>query len=292
MTKKHNYYLDLAFQIAEKNLGKTGTNPSVGSIVVKKENILSTGVTSINGTPHSEFNALNINKNFNGATLYTTLEPCTHYGKSPPCTNIIIKKGIKNVIYAFEDPDKRTFKKGKKILSSNGINTKLVKSINYSEFYRSYFLNKKLLMPYISAKIAISSDYLTINKKEKWITNEFSRKIVHLLRSRNDCLVSTSKSVNQDNSLLNCRIGGLDNSKPDLFIVDLNLKLKKKLFLNKLLRKRKTFLITLKRNFKKTKIFQKLGYKILFIESLVNKEDFNLFYKKIFKMGYTRGDMS
>ena len=92
MTINHNYYLDLAFQLAESNLGHTGLNPSVGSILVKNDSVISTGVTSINGRPHSEFNALNKIKNCSGASLYTTLEPCTHQGKTPPCVNIIIKK--------------------------------------------------------------------------------------------------------------------------------------------------------------------------------------------------------
>ena len=115
MTINHNYYLDLAFQLAEKNLGQTKLNPSVGTVVVKNGTVISSGVTSFNGRPHSEFNALNNLKNCSGASLYTTLEPCTHYGKTPPCTNIIIKKKIKDVFYAFEDPDIRTFKRAKKI---------------------------------------------------------------------------------------------------------------------------------------------------------------------------------
>ena len=92
MTINHKYYLDLAFQIAEKNLGQTKLNPSVGSIVVKNGSVLSSGVTSTNGRPHSEYNALKGLKNSSGASLYTTLEPCTHYGQTPPCVNIIKKK--------------------------------------------------------------------------------------------------------------------------------------------------------------------------------------------------------
>ena len=95
MTTNHNYYIDLAFQIAEKNLGRTRLNPSVGTVVVKNNTVISSAVTSFNGRPHSEFNALNNLKNCAGASLYTTLEPCTHYGQTPPCVNIIIKKKLK-----------------------------------------------------------------------------------------------------------------------------------------------------------------------------------------------------
>ena len=288
MTINHNYFLDLAFQLAEQNLGKTKLNPSVGSIVVKNGTVISSGVTSLNGRPHSEYNALSKTKNCAGATLYTTLEPCIHHGKTPPCVDIIIKKKIKNVYYAFEDPDTRTFRKAKKIFNQKGIKSKLISSKNYSKFYKSYFINKKLSLPLIDAKIAISNDYLTINKKNKWITNETSRNIVHLLRSRYDCIVSTSKSINNDNSLLNCRIEGINNNKPDLFIIDLKLKLKKKLSLNKYLKKRKTYLLTCTSNLNKVEIYKKKGFKIIFLNQLNKKEDFISLFKKIYKKGYSR----
>ena len=288
MTINHNHFLNLAFHLAEKNLGQTRLNPSVGTVIVKNETVISSGATSSQGRPHSEYNALKNLKNCSGASLYTTLEPCTHYGKTPPCTNIIIKKKIKNVYYAFEDPDTRTFKKAKKVLSKKGIITKLIRTKNYINFYRSYFINKRLFIPFITAKIAVSKDYYTVNKKEKWITNEASRNKVHLLRSRHDCVLSTSKSINQDNSLLNCRINGLNNKKPDLFIIDLKLKLKRKLLLNKYLKLRKIFIITSKTNSSKTLAYKKLGYKIIFINKLENKKDLNLLYKKIYKIGYSR----
>jgi len=288
MTKNHNHYLDLAFHLAEKNLGRTKLNPTVGTIIVKNGAVISSGVTSLQGRPHSEFNALNNLKNCRGATLYTTLEPCTHHGKAPPCTNIIIKKKIKNVFYSFEDPDKRTFKKAKKILSQKGIKAKLIRTKKFSKFYKSYFTNKKLFIPYLTAKIAISKDYFTINKKEKWITNKVSRNKVHLLRSMHDCVLSTSKTINRDDSLLNCRINGLNNNKPDLFIIDLKLNLKKKLSLKKYLQFRKTFLITNKNNINKTTAYKKLGYKFIFINKLKDKNDFILLFKKIYKKGYSR----
>ena len=107
MTKNHNFYLDLAYQLAEQNLGKTGLNPSVGAVVVRDDTVISSGITSNNGRPHAEFNALKKLRNCSGASLYTTLEPCVHFGKTPPCTNIIIKKKIKNVYCGSFNPDNR-----------------------------------------------------------------------------------------------------------------------------------------------------------------------------------------
>ena len=288
MTKNHNYYLDLAYQLAEKNLGKTGLNPSVGAIVVKDDSVISSGITSYGGRPHAEFNALSKIKNCAGASLYTSLEPCAHRGKTPPCTKIISKKKIKKVYFGSYDPDIRSYKKAKSILSKKTIYVKKIKSKKYKNFYRSYFINKKLNIPFVSAKIALSSDFFSINYKKKWITDESSRKIVHLLRSRYDCILSTSKTINLDNSLLNCRIDGLDKFKPDLFIIDLNLKLKKNLLLDKIINKRKTFIVTNKSNLKRASIYKKKGYKFIFINALKDKKDFILLYKKIYKLGYSR----
>jgi len=284
MKQNHNFYSNLAFHIAENNLGKTKNNPSVGCVIVKKNSVISCGSTSINGRPHAEYNALNKNLNFRGAEMYVTLEPCAHYGLTPPCTNFIKKKGIKKVYYCFNDPDVRTYKKAKKVLKN-----KIQKIDNKNkDFYKSYFLNKKDKFPFIDAKIAISKDFLTINKKNKWITNYRSRSVAHFLRNNHDCILSTSKSINLDDSLLNCRINGLNNYKPDLFIIDLKLRLKKKLSLINLIKKRNTYLITCKKNVKKIKVFKNMGYKIILINQLENKKDYMNLLKKIYKLGYSR----
>ena len=288
MKKNHNFFLDLAFQVAEKNLGKTKLNPSVGAVVVKNNSVISSAGTSLNGRPHAEYNALKKKFSFKGADLYTTLEPCTHFGLTPPCVNIIIKKKISNVYYASEDPDVRTYKKARKILKMNNINSKLILNKNFNNFYSSYFINKNYKIPYISAKIAISKDFFTINKKSKWITGIESKRITYLLRSQNDCIISTSKTINKDNSLLNSRIDGLNNYKPDLFIIDLNLKLQKNLSLISLANLRKTFLITKIKDKKKINYFKKKGFKIIFIESLNSKNDFKEMFQKLYKLGYRR----
>ena len=98
-----NFYMEQALGLAENNHGLTGENPSVGCVLVKNNQIISTGVTGINGRPHAEANAIkNSLINVHGSTLYVTLEPCNHYGKTPPCTNLI-KQKIKNVVYGIND---------------------------------------------------------------------------------------------------------------------------------------------------------------------------------------------
>ncbi len=288
MKINHNNFLELAFNFAKINLGKTSINPSVGCVVVKDNSVISSGYTSINGRPHAEYNALNSRKDFKNSDLYVTMEPCTHYGLTPPCINIIKKKGIKRVFFSFYDVDKRTSKKSVKKL--NKVQIKVYKKINknYKDFYQSYFSNKKYNLPYVDAKIAVSKDYFTINKNSKWITNFFSRNRVHLIRSEYDCIVSTSKSINRDNSLLNCRLKGFNNNKPDLVIIDLNLKIKKNLNLFKNINKRKIFIVTTIFNSKRINYLKNKGLKIISIKSLNSKKDFLNLFRIIKKNGYNR----
>ena len=103
--QNHIDYFNLAFEQAKINLGSTNKNPSVGCVVVKNDSVISSGATSLNGRPHAEFNALNKKINFKGASIYVTLEPCVHYGITPPCINIIKRKKIKNVFFSVNDPD-------------------------------------------------------------------------------------------------------------------------------------------------------------------------------------------
>ena len=281
-------FLDLAFENAKINLGKTKLNPSVGCVVVKNETVISSGYTSIGGRPHAEHNALKSKKNLKNSDLYVTLEPCTHYGFTPPCTNIIKKKGIKRVYYSFNDLDKRTANKSKKVLNKKKIIVQRIQTNNFKNFYQSYYASKQNIIPLVDAKIAISKDYFTIKKGFKWITNYLSRKRSHLIRSEYDCILSTSKSINKDNSLLNCRLNGLNNNKPDLIIIDLKFKIRKKLTLFKKFKKRKIFIIT--SNFKSKKIlyFKKRGVKIIFIKSLETKFDFISLFRILKKYGYNR----
>ena len=287
MKRNHNYFSNLAFNLAENQIGKTSNNPSVGCVVVKNNSIISTGVTSLNGRPHAEFNALNKSINFKGSTMYVTLEPCTHYGLTPPCTNIIKRKKISKVFYSFDDPDLRTSRKAKTKLKRYKIKISKVKQIK-NDFYKSYFLNKKHMTTFVDAKLAISKDYYTINKRSKWITNLRSRSVGHLLRSKYDSILSTSASINNDNSILNCRIDGFNNFKPDLIIIDRNLRLKKDLKLLRFAKKRNTYIFTESKNKKKISFFKKKKIKIIKIDKLNDKNDFQILFKKIFKIGKGR----
>ena len=287
--KKHLENLTLAFELAKINLGSTKENPSVGCIVEKNGSIISSGYTSINGRPHAEYNALNKNIDFRNSNIYTTLEPCSHYGKTPPCTNLIKQKGIKNVFYSIDDFDNRSKNQSKKILMMKKISTnKFLLKKKALNFYKSYERFKKNKSPIIDSKLAISNDYFTKNKKVKWITNDRSRKLTHLLRTKYNALVSTSKSINDDNSMLNCRINGLNHKSPDLIIIDRDLVIKKNLNIFKIKVKRKIYIYTTNNNKKKIEWLKKNKVKVVIQKNMKSRKDYSKLFSSFTKLGYSR----
>ena len=158
----------------------------------------------------------------------------------------------------------------------------------FDSFYQSYFVNRKNFAPLIDAKIAVSKDYYTIKQNSKWITNIYSRKRVHFIRSEYDGIISTSKTINSDNAKLNCRLKGFEKKNPDLFIIDMNLKINKNLKIFKNNYNRKIFLITSIKNKNKKSFLKKLGIKIIYIDKLNSKNDFIKLFKIIKDLGYNR----
>ena len=286
---KDLFYTKLAFQQANINLGSTKTNPSVGCIVVKNDSVISSGRTSLSGRPHAEANALKKNIDYLNSDLYVTLEPCSHYGKTPPCVKKIIEKKIRRVVFSIADIDPRSKNKAQKNLKDKKI---FVKKIMVSKlakkFYQSYFLQFSDKIPLIDAKLAISKDYFTINNKKKWITNKKSRNLGNFLRSKYDCLLTTSETINKDNPLLNCRIEGLEKRTPSLIIFDRYFKINKNI---KILKEnnRKIYIFTTVNNLLKENFFKKKGVKIIKFSSTA---DDNLSLKKMIfrikKLGLNR----
>ena len=219
--------MKLALLQAQENLGHTKDNPSVGCVITKNNSVISVGCTSNNGRPHAEYNAINQSKiNLKGAKLYVTLEPCSHYGMTPPCTKSIINNRIKKVFFSINDPDFRSHKKSIKLLKKrNIIVNKGICNNEVNSFYKSYIKSKNSLLPFVTCKLAISKDFFTINKKERWITNKFSRSRVHLMRSNHDCIMTSCETIIKDNPFLTCRINGLENRTPARIILDRNLKI-------------------------------------------------------------------
>ena len=293
--KKDNYksidkkIMNFAISLAENNKYLTGTNPSVGCVIVRKNMILSFATTNYGGRPHAENIALSKNRFNKGTTLYSTLEPCSHHGKTPPCTNAIIKNKVKKVYYSIEDKDFRTFNKTKKILKSKNIIAKSgLQKNKVHNLYKEYNYIRSNKAPYITGKIASSSN-LNILRNNSPITNEHSRKVSHLLRFQNHAILTSYKTVNTDNPKLNCRLSGLEKYSPKVVVIDKNLKIKVNSFLIKNSKKSKLIIFHCSKNVSKIKLLKNKGVKLIF-QKPKNNSDLNLkkITQKIYKLGLHR----
>tara|TARA_B100000767_G_scaffold34747_1_gene29512 strand:+ start:13 stop:1119 length:1107 start_codon:yes stop_codon:yes gene_type:complete len=287
-SKKDKTYMELALNLARARHGHTGINPSVGCVIVKNDEIISIGQTNYNGRPHAEYNAIkNSNENLEGSKMYVTLEPCNHYGKTPPCTNLIIKKKIKEVVYSVDDIDNKVKGKSFKILKSKNIIVKkgLLKK-DVGNFYSTYFFNRTKKLPYITGKIAVSKNNLIYSKGTKKITDIHSDKLTHFLRYKNDSLMISSKTLNQDNPKLNCRLEGLNKFSPNRIVLDKNLKMNISSYIFKSANKDNTIVFYNRGRKPQILRFKKKGIQLIKSKLLKNKNfDLKIIFKKLYKLG-------
>ena len=283
----HSFFMQLALKQASKSLGNTKDNPAVGCVLVKDNCLISAGNTSENGRPHAEHNAIYFNtKNIKNSHLYVTLEPCSHYGKTPPCVKTIIKNKIKKVFFAINDNDKRSFNKAKKILNSKKISVKRFLLKNEAKnFYKSYFFSMTKNRPYVTGKIAKSKDDYIFSRNRK-ITNNYSLNASHLLRYTNQGILISANTLNSDNPKLTCRIKGLENFSPKRFILDKNLICKNNLHIIETAKKIKTYIFYNKKDKKKIKLLKKAGIFLIHLDLNKNNHfDLSTVLKKINTVG-------
>lgn len=211
MTDKQ--YMERAIELAQKAIGFTNPNPMVGAVIVKNNKIIGEGYHRKCGEFHAERNAFaNLSESAEGATLYVTLEPCCHYGKTPPCTEAIIENQIARVVIGSRDPNPLVSGKGAKLLKEHGI---LVEE----DFMREecdrinpvffHYITSKT--PYVTMKYAMTMDgkIATRTGKSKWITGEAARNEVQHMRHRNMAILSGIGTVLADDPMLNVRVKGL-----------------------------------------------------------------------------------
>ena len=287
-TSKDKIYMQLALSLARARKGLTGNNPSVGCVIVKNNEIISIGQTGFNGRPHAEFNAIKDSfENMVNSKMYVTLEPCSHYGVTPPCTKNIIKSGINEVCYSIEDIDKKVKGKSLKILTKNKI--KVTKGLFKNEakkLYNSYIINRVDKLPYVTGKIAISKDKIIYSKKFNKITDKTSDKLTHYLRYKNDAIMVSSRTLNIDNPRLNCRIRGYEKFSPKRIILDKNLEINLRSFIFRSVKKDNTVIFHSSSNNPKIKILKNKGINLIKFK-IDDKNYFNL--KNILKKLYILG---
>lgn len=221
-----------ALRLAKKGIGYVSPNPMVGAVIVKDDEIIASGYHQKYGSLHAERNAfadcIKSGKSAEGADLYVTLEPCCHYGKTPPCTDAIIENKIKRVFIGSSDPNPLVAGKGVEILRNNGIEvyTGILKDEcdALNEVFFHYITTKT---PFVIMKYAMTMDgkIACYTGESKWITGEKSRMNVHIDRHRYSAIMVGVNTVIKDNPMLDCRADILENTvNPIRIICDTNLR--------------------------------------------------------------------
>ncbi|MDD5093226.1 MAG: bifunctional diaminohydroxyphosphoribosylaminopyrimidine deaminase/5-amino-6-(5-phosphoribosylamino)uracil reductase RibD [Dehalococcoidia bacterium] len=209
MTTDH---MQLALVQAKKALGNVSPNPAVGAVIVKEGKVVGEGYTQPPGSAHAEIMALSqAGEASRGATLYVTLEPCCHFGRTPPCTEAIVASGIREVHMAMLDPNPLVSGKGKAQLEGSGIKTYLGdREEEAKEINEAYARHITTGMPFVTAKFAMSLDgkIATRTFDSRWISNEQSREYVHQVRWKTDAIMVGVNTVLRDDPQLTARIGG------------------------------------------------------------------------------------
>ncbi|HET7521744.1 MAG TPA: bifunctional diaminohydroxyphosphoribosylaminopyrimidine deaminase/5-amino-6-(5-phosphoribosylamino)uracil reductase RibD [Bacillales bacterium] len=223
----HQDYMRLALQLAEGGKGQTSPNPAVGAVVVKEGRIVGLGAHLKAGEAHAEVHALNMaGEEADGSTVYVTLEPCSHHGKTPPCADLLIEKGVHAVFAAAEDPNSKVSGRGIAKLREAGIRveTGLLKdeATAVNEVFFHYIRSR---MPYVRLKSAMSLDgkIATVNGESQWITGEGARRDGHRLRDETDAILVGVNTVIADNPSLTARLSG-GGKNPVRIILDRHLR--------------------------------------------------------------------
>ncbi|MBI5214893.1 MAG: bifunctional diaminohydroxyphosphoribosylaminopyrimidine deaminase/5-amino-6-(5-phosphoribosylamino)uracil reductase RibD [Ignavibacteriae bacterium] len=202
-------YIKQCLSLARKGAGSVSPNPMVGCVIVKNGKVIGTGYHQKFGEAHAEVNAINsARESVSGATVYVNLEPCNYFGKTPPCTKLLIKSKIKRVVVGMLDPNPKVSGKGIKQLQKAGIEVEFglledeTKKLN--EAFTKYILTNR---PFVTLKIAQTLDgkIADRNRKSKWITGEESLHHVHQLRAEYDAVLVGAGTIKADDSLLTVR---------------------------------------------------------------------------------------
>ncbi|MEQ6124843.1 bifunctional diaminohydroxyphosphoribosylaminopyrimidine deaminase/5-amino-6-(5-phosphoribosylamino)uracil reductase RibD [Pseudotenacibaculum sp. MALMAid0570] len=230
----HEQYIKRCLEIAQKGIGFTRPNPSVGAVVVSNGKIIGEGYTSAYGGNHAEVNAIESVKDvelLKEATIYVTLEPCSHHGKTPPCSDLIIEKGIPEVVIGCVDSNSVVAGKGISRLEKAGCKVTVgVLEQECKEHHRRFFTFHELVRPYIVLKWAESKDGFIAplkrdERKPVWISGEVSRQLVHQWRSQEHAILVGTKTVIEDNPKLDVR--NWKGQNPVRIIIDRELKISK-----------------------------------------------------------------
>jgi diaminohydroxyphosphoribosylaminopyrimidine deaminase/5-amino-6-(5-phosphoribosylamino)uracil reductase len=222
-------FMQLALSLGRRGQGRTWPNPAVGAVVVKDGVIVGRGWTQPGGRPHAEPEALKrAGEAARGATLYVTLEPCSHFGKSPPCADAVIAAGIARVVSAIEDPNPEVAGQGHTRLRAAGITVEVgLCGAEAAHDHAGHFRRVRDRRPHVILKLAVSADGKigAAGGKPVAITGEAASARVHLLRAQCDAILVGIGTVRADDPLLTCRLPGMAARSPVRVVLDRALRL-------------------------------------------------------------------
>jgi diaminohydroxyphosphoribosylaminopyrimidine deaminase/5-amino-6-(5-phosphoribosylamino)uracil reductase len=216
-----------ALALARRGLGTVWPNPAVGCVLVNQGRVVGRGWTQPGGRPHAETEAIaQAGEAARGATAYVTLEPCAHWGRTPPCAEALIASGVARVIAAIEDPDPRVSGGGLALLRGAGISVESGLCADMAaEINAGFFSRVRSGRPMVTLKLATSLDgrIATASGESRWITGPAARERTHLLRATHDAILVGAATVLADDPQLTCRLPGLDHRSPVRVALDRNL---------------------------------------------------------------------
>ena len=290
--KNDEKYMRLALNLAKKGEGKVSPNPMVGAVVVKDGKVVGKGFHEEVGRAHAEINALvDAGKKAIGADLFLNLEPCSSYGKTPPCASAIIKSGVRRVVTSMVDPNTINSFKGIKVLRESGIDVEVGVLENEAKRLNEVFIKYITTgIPFVTVKCAMSLDgkIATRTGESKWISNEKSRTYVHYMRSVNDAIMIGINTVLKDDPLLTNRLSQKRRKDPIKIILDPNLKINLR---SRMLREESSATTVIVKNEKRDDLnkageLEKLGVKVVSVKCMKDgKIDIKQLLELISKMG-------
>lgn len=279
-----------ALELAKLGEGYTNPNPLVGAVIVKNGKIIGEGYHQKYGENHAEVNAFeNSVKSVKDADMYVTLEPCSHYGNTPPCAHRIVKEGIKRVFIGMRDPNPLVTGRGIEILEKNGIEVKSEilekEALELNEIFIKYITQKK---PFIILKTAMTLDgkIATSTGDSKWISNEKSRKFVHQLRHKVSGIMVGIGTVLADNPRLTTRLEDKKGKDPHRIIVDTEGRISLDSKILNLQSDSKTIIATTKKiSSKKIEELEKKNAEVVITPLKNNKVNLDYLFDYLAKMG-------
>lgn len=279
-------YMRRAIELAQKGEGYTKPNPLVGAVIVKDNKIIGEGYHQLYGGPHAEVNAFrNALEDVKGGKMYVTLEPCSHYGKTPPCALAIVENGIKEVVIGMKDPNPLVAGRGISILEEAGIKVtcgvleEQVRELN--EIFIKYITTK---LPFVIMKTAMTLDgkIAAYTGDSKWITNELSRQYVHKIRNKVSAIMVGIGTVLADDPMLTTRLEDKEGADPIRVIVDSSGRIPLEAKVLNIDSEAKTIIaVTEKASKEKIKMIEDKGAEVLIIPEKNNKVDLKYLMKKL-----------